>query len=83
MDRLGMYVFLAAGIAVPGTLVIIVMALGIYDFWAIAGSAAIGLALSLPASQWAARRIKKEDPEWDARRERPKTAPPEERPEKI
>ncbi|WP_121068052.1 hypothetical protein [Chachezhania antarctica] len=83
MDRLGPFVLLAGVIGIPGALVIIVLALGYYSPWAIVGAAAVGAVLSIPASHLVARYIKRNDPEWDARREKPKKPAPEERPEVI
>lgn len=83
MDRLAMLVLLAAGTGIPGALVVLVLVFGFYSWSAILGAVIVGLLLAWPVSYWAARRIKREDPEWDSRRERPKTAAPGEKPQKI
>lgn len=83
MDRLAMLVLLAAGTGIPGALVVLVLVFGFYSWSAILGAVIVGLLLAWPVSYWAARRIKREDPEWDSRSERPKTAAPGEKPQKI
>ncbi|MFD0980780.1 hypothetical protein [Tropicimonas aquimaris] len=83
MDRLALLVTLAAGTSIPGALVILVLVSGIYSWTAILGAVIVGLLLAYPVSYWAARRIKREDPEWNSRRERPITAAPGEKPQKI
>lgn len=83
MKRLTPFVVLSAGMALPGALVILVLALGYYSWGAILGAALIGAVLAWPASRLVAKRIKRQDPEWDARRDRPQTPPPDEAPEKI
>lgn len=68
MDRLSIFLTLAVGAAVTGTLVIVVLALGWYSWPAIGGAALVGFLLSWPASYWVSRRIKANDPDWDETR---------------
>lgn len=65
MDRLSIFLTIAVGSAVTGTLIIIVMSLGWYSWLAIGGAAAIGIFLTWPASYVISRRIKRQDPDWD------------------
>jgi drug/metabolite transporter (DMT)-like permease len=66
MDRLSIYLTLAVGAIVTGTLVVIVLSFGWYSWPAIGGAAALGMALTWPASYAISRRIKNQDPNWDA-----------------
>lgn len=65
MDRLSIFLSIAVGSVVAGTLVIIVLALGWYSWLAIGGAAAIGTLLTWPISYVISRRIKRQDPDWD------------------
>lgn len=65
MDRLSIYLTLAVGAMVTGTLVIVVLSLGWYSWPAIAGAAALGTLLTWPVSYVISRRIKRQDPDWD------------------
>jgi hypothetical protein len=51
---------------VTGALVAGVLSLGWYSWAAIGGAAALGVALTWPASYAISRRIKRQDPNWDA-----------------
>ncbi len=66
MDRLSIYLTLAVGAVVTGTLVVVVLSLGWYSWPAIGGAAGLGMALTWPASYVISRRIKRQDPNWDA-----------------
>jgi hypothetical protein len=57
---------LIVGSMVTGGLIIVVLSLGWYSWPAIGGAAALGVALSWPASYAISRRIKRQDPNWDA-----------------
>jgi len=65
MDRLSIFLTLAVGSVVTGSLVIAVLAMGWYNWPAIGGAAALGFLLSWPASYAVSRRIKRQDPDWD------------------
>jgi len=66
MDRLSILLTLVVGAMVTGGLVVVVLSLGWYSWPAIGGAAALGMALTWPASYAISRRIKREDPNWDA-----------------
>jgi len=66
MDRLSIFLTLIVGAMVTGGLVIAVLSLGWYSWPAIGGAAALGFMLSWPASYAVSRRIKRQDPNWDA-----------------
>ncbi len=66
MDRLSIFLSLAVGAMVTGGLVTVVLSLGWYSWTAIGGAAALGVALTWPASYLVSRRIKRLDPDWDA-----------------
>jgi hypothetical protein len=66
MDRLSIYLTLAVGAMVSGTLVVVVLSLGWYSWVAIGGAAGLGIALTWPTSYAISRRIKRQDPNWDA-----------------
>ncbi len=83
MTRLGLLMFLSIGVAIPGALIIVVLAFGFVNAGAVVAAGLVGLALALPASQWIARQTKAQDPEWDELRERARKAPPGARPDKI
>jgi len=64
MDRLSLYISLASGAVTTGVLVIIVLSLGYYNWWAIGLAALAGFVLAWPAAYLISRRIKARDPEW-------------------
>ena len=65
MDRLSIFLTLIVGSLVTGTLITIVLSMGWYSWPAIGGAAALGFALSWPASYLVSRRIKRNDTDWD------------------
>ncbi len=65
MDRLSIFLTLIVGAMVTGGLVAVVLSLGWYSWPAIGGAAALGVALTWPASYAVSRRIKRQDPNWD------------------
>ena len=67
MDRLSIFLTLAVGAMVTGSLVTLVLALGWYSWTAIAVAAVIGVLLTWPISYLISRRIKRQDPDWDAK----------------
>ena len=66
MDRLSIYLTLIVGAMVTGGLVTVVLSLGWYSWTAIGGAAIVGVLLTWPVSYAISRRIKRDDPEWDA-----------------
>lgn len=68
MDRLSIFLTLAVGAMVTGGLVTAVLSMGWYSWPAIGGAAVLGLLLTWPASYAISRRIKRQDPDWDAKR---------------
>ena len=68
MDRLSIFLTLAVGAMVTGSLVTLVLALGWYSWTAIAVAAVIGVLLTWPISYLISRRIKRQDPDWDAKK---------------
>ena len=66
MDRLSIFLTLIVGAMVTGGLVVLVLSLGWYSWPAIGGAAVHGVALTWPASYVISRRIKRQDPNWDA-----------------
>lgn len=65
MDRLSIILTLIVGSMVTGALITAVMTIGWYSWPAIGGAAAVGFALSWPASYLISRRIKRNDKGWD------------------
>jgi len=65
MDRLSIVLTLAVGALITGGFIVIVLALGFYNGWAILGAGILGLCLSWPGAYMVSRRIKRRDPEWD------------------
>lgn len=65
MDRLSLFLSLMSGSAITGALVVTVMSLGWYNWWAIGGAAAVGFILAWPSAFLVSRRIKAQDPEWE------------------
>jgi len=65
MNRLSIFLTLAVGSVVTGTLIVIVMTLGWYSWSAIGGAAAVGVLSTWPLSYVLSRRIKRQDPGWD------------------
>lgn len=68
MDRLSIYLTLVVGSLVTGSLVTLVLVLGWYSWPAIGIAAAVGMVITWPISYGISRRIKRRDPEWDARK---------------
>jgi hypothetical protein len=66
MDRLSIFLTVIVGALVTGGLVTVVLSVGWYSWPAIGGAAALGVALSWPASYAISRRIKRQDLNWDA-----------------
>ena len=66
MDRLSIYLTLIVGAMVTGGLVTVVLSLGWYSWTAIGGAAIVGVLFTWPVSYAISRRIKRDDPEWDA-----------------
>ena len=66
MDRLSIFLTLIVGAMVTGGLVVLVLSLGWYSWPAIGGAAVLGVALTWPSSYVISRRIKRQDPNWDA-----------------
>ncbi len=66
MDRLSFFLTLIVGSMITGGLITVVLSLGWYSWPAIGGAAAVGTALTWPASHAVSRRIKRQDPNWDA-----------------
>lgn len=66
MDRLSIFLTIFVGAMITGGLVVVVLSLGWYSWPAIGGAAALGVALTWPASYVISRRIKRQDPNWDA-----------------
>jgi hypothetical protein len=68
MDRLSIFLTLAVGAMVTGGLVTLVLALGWYSWPAIGTAAVIGVLVTWPISYAISRRIKRQDPDWDAKK---------------
>jgi putative flippase GtrA len=68
MDRLNLFILLAAGGAIPGALVIIVLSAGYYAWPPIVAATVIGCLIAIPTCYWISRRIKRKDPDWNTRR---------------
>ena len=68
MDRLSILLTLVTGSVLVGGLVIVVLAFGWYGWMAILAAVALGMILTWPVSYAISRRIKRRDPDWDARR---------------
>ncbi|PVA10307.1 hypothetical protein DC366_08665 [Pelagivirga sediminicola] len=71
MNRLSIYMIVLSASGIAGALVVAAFSLGYYSVWAIALCVVVGLAIAIPSGKLIAKRIKKEDPAWDARRDAP------------
>lgn len=76
MDRLSFFLTLMTGAVLVGGLVIIVLALGWYNWVAIGVAAVIGFVLSWPVAYLISRRMKRADPDWDETRAKKTDAVP-------
>jgi putative flippase GtrA len=80
MDRLSILLTLATGAVTTGVLVITVLSLGWVAWGPILAAAAIGFVLAWPVAYWISRRIKRQDPNFDHRRQPASLVPdPDER----
>ncbi|GGH34388.1 hypothetical protein SAMN05444007_10769 [Cribrihabitans marinus] len=70
--RLRFHVAILAGTSIAGALVILAFTMGFYNWIAIAISVAAGIILAWPVGVWLTRRIKQDDPAWDADRDKAK-----------
>jgi len=67
MDRLSILLTLMTGSVLVGVPVIIVLAMGFYNWQAIVGAIAVGLLLTWPVAYAISRWIKLNDPAWRLR----------------
>ncbi|RKF16091.1 hypothetical protein D6850_00515 [Roseovarius spongiae] len=72
MDRLAIFIAVIGGSSIAGALVIAAFSLGYYGYWVIAACVIAGLVMAWPTGYLVARRIKREDPAWNERRNEPK-----------
>ncbi|TCM76175.1 hypothetical protein [Rhodovulum steppense] len=70
MDRLSIMLTPVTGAVITGFIVIILFSLGFYSWTAVAIGAGIGCVLAWPAAFIVSRRIKENDPFWQADRPR-------------
>lgn len=76
MDRLSFFLTLMTGAVLVGGLVIIVLALGWYNWIAIGVAGVIGFVLSWPVAYLISRKMKRADPDWDETRAKKTDAVP-------
>ncbi|WP_035920011.1 MULTISPECIES: LapA family protein [Leisingera] len=72
--KLRFHLSIMIGACIAGAAVITAFVMGFYSVRAILVCAAIGAILAWPAGTWATRKIKREDPAWDHRHDKPKDA---------
>lgn len=72
MNRLRYYLAVLVGVSVAGTAIIVAFTMGFYSPVAIGVCVALGLVSAWPGGFWLARWIKRDDPAWDHRRDKPK-----------
>ncbi|OSP53418.1 hypothetical protein [Pseudoruegeria sp. SK021] len=74
MDRLSLFVAMMTWTLVSGIVIVLFMSLG-YIGWVQFGFAvALGFGLGLPLAKMISARIKRRDPDWDEKRNRPDPA---------
>lgn len=64
-----------AGACIAGALIIASFTLGYYSWQSIAVCVAVAAVTAWPAGAWMTRKIKKDDPAWDHRRDEPRDDP--------
>ncbi len=72
--RLRHVVYLMTNAVIVGALIVFVLTMGWVGFVPIFGAIILGFALAWPASILVAKRIKAEDPAWNAEKDRPTRA---------
>lgn len=70
--KLRFYLAILCGSSLAGALLIAAFTLGYYSWVAIAACVGIGAVAAWPLGVWLARRIKRDDPAWDHRHDRPR-----------
>ena len=74
MDRLSLFIAMITWTLVSGVLIVLFMSLG-YVGWLQFGFAVfVGFGLGLPLAKIISARIKRQDPDWDEKRNRPAPA---------
>lgn len=71
MDRLSIVLSLVTNAVCVGTALIVVLVLGFYSWQAIVAAIVVGMIASYPAAWLWAKQIKRDDPYWNERKERP------------
>lgn len=75
MDRLSLLIAMMTWTLVSGVIIVLFMSLG-YVGWVQFGIAVVlGFALGLPLAKVISARIKRQDPDWDEKRNRPDPTP--------
>lgn len=70
--RLRYYMIVLTTLCVAGAAITAALAMGFVGWPAFAASGATGLIVGVPGGIWLARRIKKDDPAWNQRRDEPR-----------
>jgi cation transport ATPase len=73
MSRLAIFIFVMVWVVISGTIITAALSLGYYGWVPIALGVIVGALAGVPIARRIASRIKRRDPDWDQRRDRPVT----------
>lgn len=76
MDRLSLFIAMMMWSVISGAIIILFMSLGYVGWIAFALAVVLGFAVGIPAAKMISARIKRQDPDWDEKRNRPDPTTP-------
>lgn len=73
MSRLAIFVLVMVWVVISGSFITAALSLGYYGWVPIVLGVVVGIVAGVPIALWIEARIKRRDPNWDQRRDRPVT----------
>lgn len=75
MDRLSLFIAMMTWTVISGAIIILFMSMGYLGWVPFALAVGLGFAIGLPVAKRISARIKRQDPDWDEKRNRPDPTP--------